>query len=94
MTATIVESFLDTENTEPYSFYERVREQGNVVWDPRMKAYLVVGNDAARQVLQDDALFMHPFSTMQAGSAYARIRGENPRSFFFLHGEKHREMHR
>jgi hypothetical protein len=28
---------------------------------------LVVGNDAARQALQDDALFMHPFATMQAG---------------------------
>lgn len=94
MTPTTAESFLDTENTEPYAFYERVRQQGNVVWDERMKAYLVVGNEAARQVLQDDALFMHPFSTMQAGSAYAKIRGENPRSFFFLHGEKHRDMHR
>jgi hypothetical protein len=94
MTATMTESFLDTEDTEPYAFYERVREQGDVVWDPRMNAFLVVSNEAARQVLQDDALFMHPFSTMQAGSAYAKIRGENPRSFFFLQGEKHREMHR
>jgi cytochrome P450 len=59
-----------------------------------MRAFLVVGNEAVRTVLQDDTLFMHPFSTMQAGSAYAKIRGENPRSFFFLHGEKHREMHR
>lgn len=94
MNAITAESFLDTENTEPYAFYDRVRAQGDVVWDPRMNAFLAVGNDAARQALQDDALFMHPFTTMQAGSAYAKIRGENPRSFFFLHGEKHREMHR
>ena len=90
MTATTTESFLDTEDTEPYAFYERVRASGDVVWDPRMNAFLVVSNEAARQVLQDDALFMHPFSTMQAGSAYAKIRGENPRSFFFLQGDKHR----
>ncbi len=94
MTLSADASFLDTEDTEPYSFYESVRERGDVVWDEGMKAFLVVGNQAARQVLQDDALFMHPFTTMQAGSAYAKIRGENPRSFFFLHGEKHREMHR
>ena len=94
MTATTAESFLDTEDTEPYAFYERVRAHGDVVWDPRMNAFLVVSNEAARQVLQDDALFMHPFSTMQAGGAYAKIRGDNPRSFFFLQGEKHHEMHR
>lgn len=87
-------SFLSTEDGEPYDFYERIRAQGNIVWDEGMKAWLVVGNEEVRGALQDDALFMHPFTTMQAGSAYAKIRGDNPRSFFFLQGEKHREMHR
>ena len=94
MNTLMEESFLDTENAEPHAFYDRVRARGDVVWDERMQAWLVVGNEVARAALQDDELFMHPFSTMQAGSAYAKIRGENPRSFFFLHGEKHHEMHR
>lgn len=94
LTTETLESFLDTEDTEPYAFYEQVRAQGDVVWDARMNAWLVVGNAAVRQALQDDSLFMHPFTTMQAGNAYSKIRGDNPRSFFFLQGEKHREMHR
>jgi cytochrome P450 len=90
----LAESFWDTTNVEPYPFYERVREHGEVVWDPAMKAWLVVSSAAARQVLQDDTLFLHPVLTMQAGGTYKQIRGNNPRSFFFLQGEKHREMHR
>jgi cytochrome P450 len=90
----LTESFWDTTNSEPYPFYERVRGHGEVVWDPAMKAWLVVSAAAARKVLQDDALFLHPVLTMQAGETYKQIRGNNPRSFFFLQGEKHREMHR
>jgi cytochrome P450 len=90
----MLESFWDTTNSEPYPFYERVRGHGEVVWDPAMKAWLVVSVAAARKVLQDDALFLHPILTLQAGETYKQIRGNNPRSFFFLQGEKHREMHR
>ena len=88
------QSFWDTISREPYDFYERVRGQGEVVWDAAMRAWLVVSARAARQVLGDDALFLHPVLTMQAGETYMQIRGNNPRSFFFLQGEKHREMHR
>ena len=94
MDATYPESFWDTLNQEPYDFYERVRAEGEVVWDAAMKAWLVVSARAARQVLEDDALFLHPVLTMQAGGTYMAIRGNNPRSFFFLQGEKHHQMHR
>lgn len=90
----INDSYWGTADHDPYDFYERVRAQGDVAWDPSMKAWLVVSAAAARQVFMDDALFIHPFLTMQAGETYMKIRGDNPRSFFFLQGEKHREYHR
>lgn len=94
MNAIAQQSFWDTADTEPYPFYDRMRGKGDVVWDPTMRAWLVLSAAAAREVLQDDALFQHPVLTMQAGSTYLAIRGNNPRSFFFLQGEKHRQMHR
>ena len=94
MPAQINETFWDTTNLEPYDFYERIRAHGEVVWDPSMKAWLIVSMAASKQVLQDDSLFLHPVLTMRAGETYMQIRGNNSRSFFFLQGEKHREMHR
>jgi cytochrome P450 len=36
---------------DPYSFYEQRRQEGNAVWDGVIGAWLVLGYDAARQVL-------------------------------------------
>jgi cytochrome P450 len=36
---------------DPYSFYESRRADGDVVWDDTAQAWLVLGYDAARQVL-------------------------------------------
>jgi cytochrome P450 len=37
--------------TDPYSFYEQRRRDGDVVWDDTAQAWLVLGYHAARQVL-------------------------------------------
>lgn len=85
--------FLDTTDRSPLQFYEDVREHGDVVWDPHMKAWLAVSDATARQVLMDDVLFAHPYPTMKAGDIYRQIRNNNPRSFQFMVGEEHRNMH-
>ncbi|MGI4801785.1 MAG: cytochrome P450 [Janthinobacterium lividum] len=88
------ESYWDTEGHEPYTFYDAVREKGDVIWDDQMQAWLVVSAKAARTVMLDDSLFVQPYASMQAGDTYRALRLNNPRSFQFLTGEKHRAMHR
>jgi cytochrome P450 len=39
---------------DPFPFYEQRRRDGDVVWDDTAQAWLVVGYDAARQVLGGD----------------------------------------
>ncbi|MCW2984329.1 MAG: hypothetical protein JWR63_1899 [Conexibacter sp.] len=94
MTTTGSPSFWDTTDREPYAFYEEVRRQGEVVWDPNMRAWLVVSSAAARFVLRNDDLFQHPYLTMDAGETYLKIRSGNKRSMMFLRGDEHRAMHR
>lgn len=86
-------SYWDTERHSPYPFYETIRAQGEVVWDPHLKAWLVVSTKAAKSVMLDDTLFAQPYASMQAGEGYRALRLNNPRSFQFLTGEKHRAMH-
>lgn len=42
---------LPWEAADPYPFYEHCRRAGDVVWDETAQAWLVLGYDAARQVL-------------------------------------------
>lgn len=87
-------SYWETEGQEPDPFYDAVRQRGEVVWDDQMRAWLVVSTKAARTVMLDDSLFVQPYASMQAGDTYRALRLNNPRSFQFLTGEKHRAMHR
>lgn len=50
----------DAEN--PYSFYEQRRQQGDVVWDNVIGAWLVLGYDAARQVLSGSGWTSDPLA--------------------------------
>jgi cytochrome P450 len=67
-------SFLQTEDGDPFAFYEGVRERGDVIWDESMQAWLAVGYGVARQVLLQDERFRHPFDVLQSGEVYERIR--------------------
>jgi cytochrome P450 len=87
-------SFYETKDIEPYSFYEKLREAGDMVWDEGMQAWLITSYELAREVLKDDELFAHPYAVMKASEQYLKIRSNNPRSFHFLSGEQHRAMHR
>jgi len=88
------ESYWDTENRSPYSYYEKLRSEGGVVWDERMKAWLVVDAAPIRTVMTREDIFSHPYTSMKAGEGYKALRLNNPRSFQFLVGEEHQAMHR
>src|SRR3546814_6279807 len=75
-------------------FYEQVQEMGGIVWDDKMKTWIVASHDLAQHVLMDDELFQHPYMSMQAGGDYMKIRSDNPRSSMFMKGAKHREFHK
>lgn len=92
-TAEALPPFLDTEGSEPYPFYERIRDRGGIAYDEGMRSWIVVDHALAQTVLRDDVLFAHPYTTMQAGDAYLKVRSGNPRSMMFLTGDKHRAFH-
>lgn len=94
MTIAPIPPFLATEGSEPYPFYERIRDAGGIVFDPDMNSWIIVDRDLAQAVLRDDELFAHPYTTMQAREAYLKVRSGNPRSMMFLSGEKHRAFHK
>ncbi|CAH1662322.1 MULTISPECIES: cytochrome P450 [unclassified Chelatococcus] len=94
MTFDLAESYLDTVDTDPHPFYEELRSRGDVVWDDRMNAWLVVGAEALKAVMMDDSTFAQPYLSMKAGEGYRALRLNNPRSFQFLTGDLHRAMHR
>ncbi len=50
-TGGVIESRLPWDAADPYPFYEERRGGGDVVWDDTANAWLVLGYDAARQVL-------------------------------------------
>lgn len=87
-------SYLATEGRPPYDFYERVRSRGGIAWDDQMKSWIVVDYDLVQTILRDDVTFAHPYTNMRAGDSYLKIRSNNPRSFQFMVGEKHRAFHK
>lgn len=86
-------SYLDTDNASPYAYYDAVNAAGGLVYDERMRAWLVSSADLIRDVMLDYQTYAHPYASMEAGQTYRELRANNPRSFQFLEGEEHRAMH-
>lgn len=93
-TNSLTMSYLETEGDLPYAYYDQVREQGGIVWDEAMRSWIIADHGLAQIALKDDVLFAHPYTTMQAGEAYLKVRSGNPRAMMFLTGEKHRAFHK
>jgi cytochrome P450 len=53
----------------PYPFYERFRRDGDVLWDETAQAWLVLGYDAARQVLGGSGWTSDPLANPNARAA-------------------------
>ena len=43
---------------DPYAFYDRIREVGNVVWNDTLQGWVIVGFDEAVEVLTDPERFL------------------------------------
>ncbi|MGA7133287.1 MAG: cytochrome P450, partial [Mycobacterium sp.] len=54
---------------DPYPFYERRRRDGDVVWDETAQAWLVLGYDAAREVLGGSGWTSNPLANSNARAA-------------------------
>lgn len=78
---------------DPYPFYEARRTEGDVVWDDQAQAWLVVGYDAARQVLGGTDWTSDPFANALAlASSDAVSREFSRRSMLFADGAVHTRL--
>ncbi|MDX1874933.1 cytochrome P450 [Mycolicibacterium sp. 120266] len=78
---------------DPYPFYESRRRHGTVVWDDTAQAWLVLGYDAARQVLGGTGWTSDPFANALAQTSSDAIGREFARSsMLFADGDVHRRL--
>lgn len=78
---------------DPYPFYESRRRHGNVVWDDTAQAWLVLGYEAARQVLGGTGWTSDPFANALAQASADAVGREFARSsMLFADGDVHRRL--
>ncbi|MBS4727222.1 cytochrome P450 [Mycobacterium sp. SM1] len=78
---------------DPYPFYERRRRDGNVVWDETAQAWLVLGYDAARQVLGGSGWSSDPLANPNARAAFDALGSDLvERSMLFADGAGHTRL--
>lgn len=73
---------------DPYPFYKRAREQGNVVWDDGMQGWLVLDFEGCGFVERREDLFVEPTAQLPGADIIA-----GRRDFRGLTGEQHRVLH-
>jgi len=85
-------SYAETLDTDPYGFYDRVREQG-IVWDEGVNAWLVSSYDEVRELMrQDKKLVRHAVADIPDPALHTISGGK--RSRLLLHGPEHARHHR
>ncbi len=78
---------------DPYPFYESRRRHGTVVWDDTAQAWLVLGYEAARQVLGGTSWTSDPFANALAQASADAVGREFARSsMLFADGDVHRRL--
>jgi cytochrome P450 len=74
------QTYVDTANDDPYGFYDRVREAGEVVRDESVNAWLVTSHAAVRELMrQDKQLLRHPAEDSVDADYRAILGGERSR---------------
>jgi cytochrome P450 len=77
----------------PYPFYEARRREGDVVWDDTAQAWLVLGYQAARQVLGGSQWTSDPFANPLARAAMDSVSQEfSRRSMLVTDGATHQRL--
>jgi cytochrome P450 len=81
----------DAEN--PYSFYEQRRHEGDAVWDETIGAWLILGYDAARQVLSGSGWTSDPLANPTVRGRMGSFGKELlTRIMLFASGEDHARL--
>lgn len=76
--------------TDPYPFYEARRRDGDVVWDNAAQGWLVLGYDAARQVLGGSGWTSDPLANPVARASMTMMAPEFAKaSMLFTDGADH-----
>lgn len=76
--------------TDPYPFYEARRRDGDVVWDSVAQGWLVLGYDAARQVLGGSGWTSDPLANPVARASMTMMAPEFTKaSMLFTDGADH-----
>ncbi|GBE65578.1 putative cytochrome P450 [Mycobacterium sp. MFM001] len=75
---------------DPYPFYEERRRDGDVVWDETAQAWLVLGYDAAREVLGGSGWTSNPLANPSARAVIDSMGADLvERSMLFADGANH-----
>jgi cytochrome P450 len=83
--------YFSTANTEPWEFYASLLDEGAIVWDERMEAWLVTSYTVGSNLLRDEKAFRHPATRAPRDSVFYQLEG--PAFPFFFDGEVHLRMH-
>lgn len=75
-----------TENSDPFAFYDALREQGPLVWDEEMQGWLVSTYEECKYILSNENLFRHPYA--DADETLIRVKGGR-RNITVVLGEEH-----
>lgn len=84
-------SLRDTTDQDPYEYFATLRRKGALHWDEAMKGWLVVSDEQCRFILQNEALFRHPYA--DADATMVAVKGGD-RNLVVLQGDDHDRMHR
>jgi cytochrome P450 len=91
--AAAMTSLREVADVDPFAYYDRIREQGPVVWDEGINAWVATTYDATKSVMrQDEGIFRHIYSVMR-DPAFLAVEG-GLRVFTMLEDEDHSRMHR
>src|SRR5271156_6809733 len=92
-TADAATARLPWDAADPYPFYESRRADGDVVWDDTAQAWLVLGYDAARQVLGGSEWTSDPAANAIARASMDAVSREFIRgSMLFADGANHERL--
>ena len=90
---TALESLRTTQDTYPYPFYDRLREQAPLTWDEEMGTWLNTTYAGCKYVARnEEVLFRHAYLDMGADT-FIELEG-GPRNILFLKADDHKALHR
>src|SRR3981081_4347797 len=83
-------SLKDLDKENPYVQYDAMRAHGDIVWDEKLKSWLVLSASGCRELMRDDLKKIR-FWMADLGQVGENIQGK--RSLKLLTGEEHRRVH-